>query len=129
MRKITVMLFTGLLLCSGSFSARAAEMKDQGVFKEKTPDGKLNRVYSVYTPDLNWEAMQKYAQAKEWDGAGTSTTVCFFNDWRNTPDVTFTGMNFSETYKDAWVGGYWRYANGNEVFVQYPAKRRQISAY
>lgn len=127
--------FRVFILCAMSFLSVSAEagssvtFKDRGVHKTKLEDGRYHRVYSVYVSELDWEAMTKYAQAKEWDGEGTSTTVCFFNDFRNTPDVTFSGMDFSEHYKEAWVAGYWHHANNTEIFVQYPSKKRDIGMY
>lgn len=125
---ILAALLTGALICSEAVQAEVV-FKDRGQHKTKNAEGRYDRVYSVHVSDLDWDAMGKYAQTKEWDGPGTTTIVCFFNDLRNTPDVTFSGMDFSEHYKDAWVGGYWHHANGNEIFVQYPAKKREMSMY
>ena len=129
MKTFCFLLF--LILLSAGIPAGYSEPKfsDRGVNRTRTEDKKTNRVYSVYVSELDWDAMTQYARSKEWDGEGTSTVVCFFDDWRNTPDVTFSGLDFSESYKDNWVAGYWRYANGNEVFVQYPARRREMSFY
>lgn len=105
-------------------SILSAGLSDRGRWESRIEGDKYNRVYSVYTPDLNWQAMIDYAKTKKWSGPGSSTIVCFFDDWRNTPDVTFTGMGFSDTYKEHWVGGYWYNPNGTELFVQYPARNR-----
>ncbi len=125
---ILTVILTGALICPEAVLA-SVTFKDRGAHKAKNAEGRYDRVYSVYVSELDWEAMQKYAQTKEWDGPGTTTTVCFFNDIRNTPDVTFSGMDFSEHYKEAWVGGYWHHPNGNEIFVQYPAKKLSITMY
>lgn len=128
-------IFSSIFLVVLSLSAGAADLRAEAVFRErgvhkaKTEDGKYNRVYSVYVSELDWAAMEKYSRSREWDGPGTTTTVCFFNDWRYTPDVTFSGMDFSEHYKESWVGGYWHHPNGNEFFVQYPAKKRELNFY
>jgi len=104
----------------------AAGFVDRGKWEQRAEGDKFNRVYSVYTPDLDWDAMVEFARAKKHSGPGTTTIVCFFGDWRNTPDVTFTGINFSEYYKEHWVAGYWFNADGGELFVQYPAKSRML---
>lgn len=112
-----------------AYGAAGADFKDRGAWQQRIEGEKYNRVYSVYAPDLNWDAMIQYAKSKPWSGPGTSTIVCFFGDWRNTPDVTFTGMNFSDHYKEHWIAGYWFKEDGSQLFVQHPARKVAMNFY
>jgi len=107
--------------------ARANDMfQIVGENKDRVSEGKYNRVISIYVREMNKDAMQGFARERPWDGEGTRTTVCFFDDRVGTPDVTFSGMNFSDHYKDHWIAVYYHESNGDEVWIPRPAERREV---
>lgn len=97
-----------------------------GENKQRVEGEKNNRVISIYVREVNLDAMQGFAREQAWDGPGTRTVVCFFDDRVNTPDVTFTGLDFSEHYKTHWIAAYYHQPNGDELWVPNPAARREV---
>lgn len=82
------------------------------------------RVYSVFTPHLDWTAMSEYAKSREWDEGGT-TIVYFFNSRENTPNISEmeNPYEWSDKHKPYWVAIYSKYPKGPGEFIQYPAKK------
>ncbi|HTL46774.1 MAG TPA: hypothetical protein VL688_01790 [Verrucomicrobiae bacterium] len=122
--KTLAALVLSLFLTAPAF---AADFQIVGKNEKRIESGKYDRVISVYAPELDWDGMKKFAQAQAWDGPGTMTTVCFFDDRVNTPDVTFSGIDFSETYKDHWIAAYYHRPDEAELFIRDPGKKRTIA--
>ncbi|MCK4532641.1 hypothetical protein KAU39_02545 [bacterium] len=87
--------------------------KQVGYYKKKLPNGSNKRVFSVYTPSNNGEAMKQYGR-KQMYSAGGTTSVFFFNNLDNTPDVTFVAENFDKNYKKYWIALYVKGTTGKE---------------
>lgn len=64
--------------------------------------------------------MQNYAKKKQ--DKGGSKFVYFFNNLKNTPNISKVGMDFNTSYNKFWIGGYFKYANGDEKFLKYPGR-------
>ena len=94
--------------------------KQVGYYKKKLPNGSNKRVFSVYTPSEKGEAMKQYGR-KQMYSAGGITSVFFFNDLDNTPDVTFVAENFDKKYEKYWIALYVKGPTGEE-FAKYSAK-------
>jgi len=101
-----------------------------GYYKKTNQFNSDNRVYSIYVEDFKdspgvWDIIEKYGKSKMWSSKG-STTVLFFNNKQNTPDVTYTGVNFPDIYESYWIAGYWKYTTGKEIFIRYPAGKNKV---
>jgi len=103
-------------------SIEDSDFEQVGYYKTKLRNGSYFRLFSVYTSSTNWEKMKKYAQNQMWSEGG-STFVFFFNDRKNTPDVTQVGMKFNKKYERYWIAGYWKYPTGKEKFAKFTAKK------
>ena len=122
MKKIEVILVLVILgLASGCGQSSSPKFEQVRSWERGTV-----RVFAIYTPDLDWEAMKAYAVKKKWS-KGDSTTVYFFNNRVNTPAVTYLqpGAELLERHKQYWVAWYRRQQDGSEKFLKYPARQRK----
>lgn len=87
--------------------------------------GDRGRIYSVYSPDENWAAMEKFARTKVVS-KNRVTQVLFFSKREYAPDKeALEAGEMAPKAKRYWVAQYERLASGRETFVQYPGRKRQ----
>ena len=118
----------------------ACSKKDDGGQVPKKPDNGSgfeqvgfwqksdNRIYTIYTSDEDWTAMEDYADKKPYK-TGKTTSVLFFNNRKGTPDVTrYVGsMNdiidriYTGDDTKYWIARYDRFPSGEAIFKRYPA--------
>jgi len=103
-----------------------ANFEQVGYFKKEHSNGSNIRVYSYYVKKFSdnpttWNEIERFAKNRMHTSGGF-TTVFFFNDRKNTPDVTFVAEQFDEKYDKYCIAGYWKFANGVEKFSRYPLK-------
>jgi hypothetical protein len=122
---LRALAFAAFTVTLDPFAFASGGFEVRGCKKQGDP-GKENTLCSVYSPNLDFQAMAVYARSYPWAGPGSQTVLYFFDDWKNTPDVAFTGEDFNEYYKQHWVAGYWHRADGTEMFIRYPAEKRKI---
>ena len=119
-------IFSILLLIGCSGSAISNNFEQVGYYKKKLHNGSNNRVFSFYVKNFSdkptiWKKMEQFAK-KQMYTSGGSTTVFFFSDRNNTPDVTFVAEQFDAKYEKYCVAAYWKYPTGVEKFSKYPFK-------
>jgi len=122
MKKIEVVLVLVILgLASGCGQSSSSKFEQVRFWERGTV-----RVFAIYTETLDWEEMKSYAVKKEWSKGGT-TTVYFFNDRVNTPDVRYLrpDAELPKRFEQYWVALYWRQQDGSEKFLKYPARQKQ----
>lgn len=95
--------------------ANTVKFKDVSSYKE----GSLI-IYSVFTSTKNFNEMKNYAKGKK--DIGGSKFVYFFDNLKNTPNISKVGMDFDNRYNKYWIGGYFMYSTGKEKFLQYPGR-------
>ena len=98
-----------------------SKFKSVGYYKKKLSSGSYKRVFSVYVSEVNWAKMEEYGRKQMYTQGGT-TSVFFFNDLDNTPDVTFIAENFDTKYEKYWIALYVKGTTGEESFAKYPAQ-------
>lgn len=92
-----------------------------GFYYRKTPP-QLS-VASYYTNSTDKEEILEYAKkAFSWNGRET-IIIFFFNDRANTPNVTYSGVNWPEQYEPYCVAMYSKMPTGLESFEEYPFKK------
>jgi len=119
MKKITILIILLFLSFSLNFNlctAKNLEFKDISTYKR----GSLI-IYSIYTNTKSFEKMQAYAKKKP--DIGGSKIVYFFDNLKNTPNISKIGMEFDNHFNKYWIGGYFKYANGKEKFLEYPGRK------
>jgi len=127
--------FASFVVCTGNGGTKRREgapaepsrFEDVGYHKKKLDNGSNTRVYSVYVRGFQesaeiWSDMEQYAKGKMHTQGG-STTVFFFSDRSNTPDVTFVGEQFDSKYEQYCIAAYWKYPSGVEKFSKYPFRQ------
>jgi hypothetical protein len=130
---LTILVFIMLLILACSKKEEVGqvpkESKNQSAFKligfwRRGED----RIYTIYTSEEDWGAMEDYAAGKPYK-TGRTTSVFFFNNRKGTPDVTkYKGsMNdvIDRIYADGdtayWIARWDRYPSGEAIFIRYPA--------
>lgn len=85
------------------------------------------RVFTVFTPDLNWEKMVYFGRSKPWT-KGRSTTVFFFNVLAKTPDVTLWENPYAipDDLAKNCAAIFVKDPNGQETFKQFPMKENVL---
>jgi hypothetical protein len=111
---------------TGSDVNRYEYFKQVSLHQSGNQYGNFIKLYSIYvkdfvdTPEM-WAQIEKYGRAQLYTPGGM-TTVFFFNDINNTPDVTIVGMEFDQKYEKYCIAGYWKYPNQSEEFQKFPFK-------
>lgn len=125
MKRVSVGLSIGaallLLVILSCDSGGVGGFEQVGYYKKD-----YHRVYSYWVKDFEetdaqWAAVEEYAKSRMWSEGGF-TAVLFFADRENTPDVTYTGLEFPEAYEPHCIAGFWKIANGSMEFRRYPFK-------
>ncbi|MCH7528147.1 MAG: hypothetical protein IH972_01200 [Candidatus Marinimicrobia bacterium] len=100
------------------------ELAEVGYFKEQGVMGSERRVYSIAVEgfvdnEAVWNEINEYGRKKLWS-QGSYTAVFFFDGRSNTPDVTDSGENFPNAYREYCVAAFWRYTKWNVYLDKYP---------
>lgn len=90
--------------------------KQVGYFKSN--ESPYTRIFSVYTEVTDIDSLAGYARKKPFTDGGF-TTVLFFNNKENTPDVTFSAWNYDESKNDYLVFKFVKKGNGVEELTEY----------
>ena len=89
-----------------------------------------NRIFTVFAPDTNWIEMELHAR-KKMHTTGRITSVFFFDDITQTPDITLIKGAFvadvidyiyDSEYASHCVARYDKWPNGSSEFIKYPTK-------
>ena len=124
---ITILSILSILLliaCGGS--ASSDNFEQVGYSKIKLATGSNKRVFSFYVKNFSdnpttWNEIERFAKKQMYTSGGTNL-VFFFDDRKNTPDVTFVAEQFDAKYEKYCIAAYWKYPTGVEKFSRYPFK-------
>ena len=116
MKRLVIIFMVCFLVISCGFRKKFEEV---GFWKDRG-----NRVYSVYTSHTDWDLIREYATKKPWK-PGRLTMVYFFNDRKNTPDISTykVGYDIPKRYQYYLVAVYQHLGNGKEKFTKSPPKK------
>lgn len=91
--------------------------------REDASNRRLITVYVAHFVDAKevWMQIFDYANKQPLTRGGL-TAVFFFDHLAYTPSLDYFTEEFEEIYELHCIAGYWKYANGTDVFRQYPFK-------